>query len=150
MKGLPTVITQPPVGKVWPGGSLTPWSAFSTPCRGPWEALADGHRRWMLCLDTHHQGTASKSVFSTHRECVRKCFSSRVASTSTWKSFLMVFTKGSCLFSMNGLPWPTTVLWYQVGQLRSRATLLRLRISHYSRAIAQGRQAMTPEYHVEP
>lgn len=145
MKGLPTVITQPSVGKLWPGGSLTPWSAFSTRCRGPWEPLADGHRRWILCLDTHHHGTASKSlfvclfVFSTPRECVRKCFSSRVASTSTWKSSLMAFTKESCLFLMSGLLWPTTVLWYQVGQSGSRAILVQVRISYYSRAIAQGR-----------
>lgn len=54
------------------------------------------------------------------RECARKCSSSRVASTSTWKSFLMVFTKGSCLFLMSVMPCPTTVKSCQVGQPRPR------------------------------
>uniref|UniRef100_A0A9L0T108 Thiosulfate sulfurtransferase like domain containing 2 n=1 Tax=Equus caballus TaxID=9796 RepID=A0A9L0T108_HORSE len=42
-------------------------------------------------------------------KCARKCSSSRVASTSTWKSFLTVFTKGNCLFLMSVTPCPTTV-----------------------------------------
>lgn len=88
----------------------------------------------VAALPTHHLGAALKSLcffqhldfffLSISRECVRKCFSSRVASTNTWKSFLMGFTKGSCLFLMSGLPWPTTVLWYQVSQPRSGAYIV--------------------------
>lgn len=63
------------------------------------------------------------SCFSTPRECVRKCSSSRVVSTSTWKNFLMAFTRGSCSFLMSVTLCPTTVMWYQVGQNSTGAPL---------------------------
>lgn len=124
MKGPTAVTTHPPEGQVWPGGSLTLWSAFSTLSGGHGEPLTDGHSPPWSCFQVSLFLSTSWCFLSISRECVRKCFSSRVASTNTWKSFLMVFTKGSCLFLMSGLPWPTTVLWYQVSQPRSRAYIV--------------------------
>lgn len=47
---------------------------------------------------------------SKPRECARKCSSSKVASTSTWKNSPTGFTEGSSLFSMSVTPCATTVM----------------------------------------
>jgi hypothetical protein len=65
-----------------------------------------------------------------------------VASISTWKSFLMVFTKGSYLSLMSVMPCPTTVPLCQVSQPRSRAyTQVRHSVIHHFSNTATERQA---------
>lgn len=80
------------------------------------------------------------SCFSSYRACARKCSSSKGASTSTWRSFPVVSTKGSCLFLMSAMPYPTTVIQCQVGQHRLGP---RLPIRHVLCMNPSGRQAST-------